>query len=91
LSNGYEGGRVLLTIFSISVFLSLILAGTLAATTERVSSEGYVILPVATASSGGDSEGGGDEGGDQSGDGEGGRGETDDSADFQPDSDTDED
>ena len=47
--------------------VSLVLAGTLAATTERVSSYGYAVLPSATASSGGDGEGG-DEGGDQSGD-----------------------
>jgi hypothetical protein len=73
----------LLTTFSLGVFLSLLLAGTLAASTERVSSEGYAILPSATASSGGDGEGGGDQGGDQNGD-EGGE------DDFQPDSDTDE-
>jgi hypothetical protein len=78
LSKGSKGDRILLTTFSLDVLFSLELAGISVATTERVSLEGYPVLPVATASSGGD---GGDEGG---------GGDTDGSADFQPDSDTDE-
>jgi hypothetical protein len=80
------------------VFLCLVVAGTLADTTERVSLEGYAILPSATASSGSDGEGGGGDddgdqggdegGGDQNGDEEGGGEGTDGSADLQPDSDT---
>jgi hypothetical protein len=89
LSLSYKCSRVLLTTFSLGVLFSLVLAGALAATTERGSSEGYPVLPVATASSGGDSEGGGEQGGDQSGDEDGG-GDSDGSTDFQPDSDTDE-
>jgi hypothetical protein len=106
LSRGYKCGQVLLTTFSLSVFFSLVLAGTLGATTERISSEGYELLPSATATSGGGDEGGGDQGGgdeggdegggDQGGDEGGGdqngdeEGGGDGSADFQPDSDTDE-
>jgi hypothetical protein len=50
LSKGFKGDRVLLTTFSLGVFFSLVLAGTLAAITESVSLEGYAVLPSATAS-----------------------------------------
>jgi hypothetical protein len=90
LSKGHKRGQVFLTIFSLGVFFSLILAGTLAATTQMNSIEGYVLLPSATASTGGDSEGGGgDEGGGDEGGGDEG-GQTDGSTNLQPDSDTDD-
>jgi hypothetical protein len=88
---GIKKNQILLITFSLGVVVSLVLSGTMTATTERVSSEVYAVLPPATASSGGDGEGeGGDEGGDQSVDVEGGGGETDGSADLQPESSSDE-
>jgi hypothetical protein len=56
LSRGIKKNQILLITFSLGVVVSLVLSGTMGATIEMISSEGYGVLPSAAASSGGDGE-----------------------------------
>jgi hypothetical protein len=47
LSRGIKKNQILFITFSLGVVVSLVLSGTMAATTERVSSEVYAVLPSA--------------------------------------------